>query len=121
GELSRLMLAVKSLISSNNLLPTIVFDEIDTGISGDIAGKVGNILRVISRNMQVIAITHLPQIAALSDEHFKVLKVTDAISTWSVINRLSKEQQIDELALMISGDQKSLGAREAAMELLNVK
>lgn len=121
GELSRLMLAVKSLISTNNLLPTIVFDEIDTGISGDIAGKVGKILREISGNMQVIAITHLPQIAALSDEHYKVTKVTDKTSTWSVINKLNKDQQIDELALMISGDHKAQGARDAAMELLKVK
>lgn len=120
GELSRLMLAVKSLISSNNLLPTIVFDEIDTGISGDIAGKVGTILRKISENMQVITITHLPQIAALSQEHFKVLKLSDTGSTWSVISKLNKDEQIDELALMISGNHKSQGAREAAMELLNI-
>lgn len=120
GELSRLMLAVKSLISTNNLLPTIVFDEIDTGISGDIAGKVGTILRKISENMQVITITHLPQIAALSQEHFKVLKLSDTGSTWSVISKLNKDEQIDELALMISGNHKSQGAREAAMELLNI-
>lgn len=118
GELSRLMLAVKSLISTNNLLPTIVFDEIDTGISGDIAGKVGNILRDISRNMQVIAITHLPQIAALSTEHFKVHKLTDEQSTYSIISKLNKEEQINELALMISGNSKSPAAREAAVELL---
>ncbi len=118
GELSRLMLAVKSLISTNSLLPTIVFDEIDTGISGDIAGKVGNILRKISKNIQIIAITHLPQIAALSDEHFKVLKKSDNVSTWSVINKLNKDEQIDELALMIGGDEKLQGAREAAHELI---
>lgn len=121
GELSRLMLAVKSLISTNNLLPTIVFDEIDTGISGDIAGKVGAILRSISKNMQVIAITHLPQIAALSEEHFKVQKISDANTTWSVINKLNKDEQIDELALMISGNHKAQGAREAAIELIKVK
>ncbi|HLN53328.1 MAG TPA: DNA repair protein RecN [Lentimicrobium sp.] len=118
GELSRLMLAVKSLISTNNLLPTIVFDEIDTGISGDIAGKVGGILRKISKNMQVITITHLPQIAALSNEHFKVLKLSDQASTWSVITKLSKEEQVSELAVMIGGDEKLQGAREAAQELL---
>lgn len=118
GELSRLMLAVKSLISTNNLLPTIVFDEIDTGISGDIAGKVGTILRRISEHMQVITITHLPQIAALSQEHFKVHKLSDKNSTWSTIIKLNREEQIDELALMISGNHKSQGAREAALELL---
>lgn len=118
GELSRLMLAVKSLISSNNLLSTIVFDEIDTGVSGEIAGKVGHILRKISENMQVIAITHLPQIAALSDEHFKVYKLTDKESTYSVIHKLNKDEQIAELAMMISGKSDSTAARDAAVELL---
>lgn len=118
GELSRLMLAVKSLISINNLLPTIVFDEIDTGISGEIAGKVGNILKSISSNMQVITITHLPQIAALGDSHYKVFKMTSSDSTWSMINKLNREEQIDELALMISGNNKLQGAREAALELM---
>ncbi len=118
GELSRLMLAVKSLVSTQNLLPTIVFDEIDSGISGDIGGKVGKILRGISNNMQVIAITHLPQIAALSDEHYKVSKITDTENTWSEIRKLNKEEQVDELALMISGDQNSQKAREAALELI---
>jgi DNA repair protein RecN (Recombination protein N) len=121
GELSRLMLAVKSLISTNNLLPTIVFDEIDTGISGEIAGKVGNILRKISKHMQVITITHLPQIAALGNEHFKVYKLTDSTSTWSDITLLNQDEQINELALMISGDNKLQGAREAALELLNLQ
>lgn len=118
GELSRLMLAVKALVSTNNLLPTIVFDEIDTGISGDIAGMVGNILKDISRNMQVIAITHLPQIAAMSNEHFKVVKLTDDASTYSEIRKLNNNEQIDELALMISGKSTSPAARQAAAELL---
>lgn len=118
GELSRLMLAVKSLVSTHNFMPTIVFDEIDNGISGDIAGKVGKILRGMSKNMQVIAITHLPQIAALSDEHYKVSKITDDENTWSEIRKLCKKEQVDELALMISGDQYSQRAREAALELI---
>jgi len=70
--------------------------------------------------MQVITITHLPQIAAYGDEHFKVFKLTDTGSTWSVIKKLSVDEQVDELALMISGNHKSQGAREAAMELLNI-
>lgn len=119
GELSRIMLAVKSLISVNNLLPTIVFDEIDTGISGDIAGKVGNILRRISANMQVIAITHLPQIAALAADHYKVRKETDETRTWTEISKLQQDERIDELTLMISGDNQSQGARNAAIELIN--
>lgn len=120
GELSRLMLAVKSLISLNNLLPTIVFDEIDTGISGDIAVKVGKILRTISAGMQVIAITHLPQIAALSEDHYKVYKESDENKTWTKLRKLKEDEKIDELALMISGSQNSTGARRAAIELLNI-
>lgn len=123
GELSRLMLAVKSLISSRKLLPTILFDEIDTGISGDTATRVGNILKKISDTMQVIAITHLPQIAGKSNEHFKVYKYTDAERTYSAIEKLNPEQRIAEIALMISGDPVSSAARKTAEELLqnNIK
>lgn len=118
GELSRLMLAVKSLISSSNLLPTIIFDEIDSGISGDIASKVGMILQKMAHKMQVIAISHLPQLAGKSMEHFKVLKHTDESSTWSDIIKLDEQQRIDELALMISGNATLESARETARELL---
>jgi len=118
GELSRLMLAVKSLISSRSLLPTIIFDEIDTGISGETASRVGNILQKIAKNMQVIAITHLPQIASRSNQHFKVFKYTDETRTYSAIEKLSNDQRITELALMISGDSDSQAARQAAVELL---
>ncbi len=118
GELSRLMLAVKSLISSASLLPTIIFDEIDTGISGETATKVGAILTRIASRMQVIAITHLPQIAGRSDQHFKVFKFDDGSRTYSAIEQLNPEQRIAELALMISGDSDSPAARNAAKELL---
>ncbi|MHC1774189.1 MAG: DNA repair protein RecN [Lentimicrobium sp.] len=118
GELSRLMLAVKSLISSASLLPTIIFDEIDTGISGETANRVGNILQKIALNMQVIAITHLPQIAGKSNQHFKVFKFTDDKRTYSDIEQLNGEQRITELALMISGDPDSAAARSTAKEIL---
>jgi DNA repair protein RecN (Recombination protein N) len=118
GELSRLMLAVKSLISSASLLPTIIFDEIDTGISGETATRVGNILKKIATNMQVIAITHLPQIAGKSNQHFKVFKFTDDVRTYSDIEQLNDEQRIAELASMISGDPTSKAARHAAAEML---
>jgi DNA repair protein RecN (Recombination protein N) len=118
GELSRLMLAVKSLISSASLLPTIIFDEIDTGISGETATRVGNILKKIATNMQVIAITHLPQIAGKSNQHFKVFKFTDDVRTYSDIEQLNDEQRIAELASMISGDPTSKAARHAATEML---
>lgn len=118
GELSRLMLAVKSLISGAALLPTIIFDEIDTGISGETATKVGTILTWIASRMQVIAITHLPQIAGRSDQHFKVFKFEDGLRTWSAIEQLNPDQRIAELANMISGDADSPAARNAAKELL---
>ncbi|KAF0198635.1 MAG: DNA repair protein RecN (Recombination protein N) [Bacteroidetes bacterium] len=118
GELSRLMLAVKSLISSASLLPTIIFDEIDTGISGETATRVGSILKKIASNMQVIAITHLPQIAGKGNRHFKVFKFTDETRTYSAIEQLDDEQRITELALMISGDPDSKAARHAAAEML---
>jgi DNA repair protein RecN (Recombination protein N) len=118
GELSRLMLAVKSMISSGSLLPTIIFDEIDSGISGDVASKVGNILNKMSEKMQVIVITHLPQIAGRSSEHFKVYKYTEKDKTYSSIEKLNESERIDELALMISGNPALEAARETARELL---
>lgn len=118
GELSRLMLAIKSLISTSNLLPTIIFDEIDIGISGDTAGKVGDILQNMSQQMQVIAITHLPQIAGKSKEHFQVFKSYHDGKTSSSIKRLNTEERIGEIALMISGNANLEAARETAKALL---
>ncbi|MBW6491584.1 MAG: DNA repair protein RecN [Lentimicrobium sp.] len=118
GELSRLMLAVKSMISTSSLLPTIIFDEIDSGISGDIASRVGNILKKISEKMQVIVITHLPQIAGRSSEHFRVFKYTQDNKTYSSINLLNEDERITELALMLSGNAELKAARETAKELL---
>lgn len=118
GELSRLMLAIKSLISTSNLLPTIIFDEIDIGISGDIAGKVGHILKKMSQQMQVIVITHLPQIAGMSGEHFQVYKIQEAGKTYSSIKKLNDEERVDEIATMISGDADMRAARETAKALL---
>ncbi len=118
GELSRLMLAVKSMISTGSLLPTIIFDEIDSGISGDIASRVGNILNKMSEKMQVIVITHLPQIAGRSSEHFKVFKFIEEEKTYSSIEKLNETERVDELALMISGNSALEAARETARELL---
>ena len=118
GELSRLMLSVKSIISSSSLLPTIIFDEIDSGISGDVASKVGNILNKMADHMQVIVITHLPQIAGRSKEHFRVYKYVEDDKTYSSIEQLNDTDRIGELALMISGDAELGVARETAKELL---
>ncbi len=118
GELSRLMLSIKSLIAVHTALPTIIFDEIDTGISGEIALKVGNIMERLSKNMQVIAITHLPQIASKGDTHFRVYKNEKDEITNTNITKLDEEERILELAKMLSGDHPSQSAIQNARELL---
>lgn len=119
GELSRLMLSIKSLISKRNLLPTIIFDEIDSGVSGKVAGKVGTILSKMSKNMQVIVITHLPQIAGKGLTHYVVTKDTEGDFTKSIIKKIEKDKRIAEIAKMLSGTDKSKSALETAKELLN--
>jgi DNA repair protein RecN (Recombination protein N) len=121
GELSRLMLALKSLVLNRSLLPTILFDEIDSGVSGDIAGKVGTIMRNMSAQIQVIAITHLPQIAGKADSHLLAYKQDGGISTISSLRALSSEDRIDEIARMLSDEIITDSARITARELLNYK
>ena len=118
GELSRLMLSVKSLISQKNLLPTIIFDEIDIGVSGEIAGKVGAILKKMAKNMQVIAITHLPQIAGMGEIHYLVYKVIEDEMTKSRMKKLNREERINEIAKMLSSDKVTASASKTAIELL---
>lgn len=119
GELSRLMLAIKSILSRCKKLPTIIFDEIDTGVSGAIATKMADIMSLMSKEMQVMAITHLPQIAAAGDDHLIVKKVTDENMTYSTIQRLDKVARLEEIAQMLSGGTISNAARENARALLN--
>ncbi len=118
GELSRLVLALKSLLSKNRNLPTIIFDEIDTGVSGDIAAKVGELMKQMSVDIQVIAITHLPQVAAKADWHYKVYKKEVNGVTLSHIRFLEREERLKELSIMISGDSSSLRALKMAEELM---
>ncbi len=118
GELSRLMLAVKSMHTSRSLLPTIIFDEIDTGVSGDIAGAVGRIMCRMAERMQVVAITHLPQIAAKAGQHMKVFKVTDDKRTVSCIKELSADERVTEVAVMLSSDPPTKAALQTAKELM---
>ncbi len=117
GELSRMMLAMKSIISSNTLLPTVVFDEIDTGISGEIAGKAAQIMAKMAENHQLIVITHLPQVAAKGKNHLFVYKEITNEQTFSNLRRLEHEERIDEIAKMISGNKVGDAARTAAKEL----
>ena len=119
GEMSRVMLALKSLITDSKSLPTIIFDEIDSGISGEVAIKMGGILKSISTKMQVINITHLPQIAAKGDHHFQVYKFDQEDATFTSIRKLEADERIDELAQMLSGDRTSETARGTARELLD--
>jgi DNA repair protein RecN (Recombination protein N) len=120
GEISRLMLVIKSLVIASANLPTIIFDEIDTGISGEVAKKMGEILQKIGGNMQVIAITHLPQIAAKGKTHYKVFKDESGISTKTNILQLTDAERIMEIAEMISGKNPSGTAIKSAKELLDL-
>jgi DNA repair protein RecN (Recombination protein N) len=118
GELSRLMLSVKSLIAKHTALPTIVFDEIDTGISGEVAFKVGGIMEKLSKNLQVIAITHLPQIASKGDAHYWVYKDEQQEISRTNIKKLSTTERELEIAKMLSGEHPGEFAFQNARELL---
>lgn len=119
GEMSRIMLAVKSVLSQYSKLPTIIFDEIDTGVSGEIAHKMGQIMQEMSKSMQVMAITHLPQIASKGKRQFKVFKTTKENQTHTEIVLLSQEERVTEIAQMLSGSAVSESAIIHARELLN--
>ena len=119
GEMSRIMLAVKSILAHYSKLPTIIFDEIDTGVSGEIAIKMGEIMKEMSATMQVFAITHLPQIAAKGDTHYKVVKRSQGTTTISELVLLSPEERITQIAEMLSGKEVTASALEHAKALLN--
>lgn len=118
GELSRLMLALKSIVVKASLLPTIIFDEIDTGISGDISMRVGHILAQMSKSMQVIAISHMPQIAARASQHLKVYKRIEEDSTVSHIRQLNDQERVNEIAMMLSSENPTESALKTARELM---
>lgn len=120
GELSRMMLAIKSVITESTLLPTVVFDEIDTGISGEIAGKVAKTMTDLSQSHQLIAITHLPQIAAKASLHYHVYKEIADNQTYTNIKRLSTEDRIEELAKMMSDETVTGAARDTAKTLMGI-
>lgn len=119
GEISRLMLSIKSIIAKRMELPAIIFDEVDTGVSGDVANRMGVMMEEIGRSLQVIAITHLPQVAAMGRAHYKVYKQDDEDATHTRISPLAETDRIGELALMLSGDPEDKAAREAAKTLLS--
>ena len=117
GELSRIMLAIKTVLADSDDIPTLIFDEIDTGISGRTAQKVAEKLAVISRNHQVICITHLPQIASMADCHFEIKKSTDGSSTKTRITRLKEDDVVTELARLLGGAQITDAVIQNAREM----
>ncbi|HEY9169503.1 MAG TPA: DNA repair protein RecN [Lutibacter sp.] len=119
GELSRIMLSVKAILSEYLKLPTIIFDEIDTGVSGDVSQKMAEIMQQMSVNMQVITITHLPQIAAKGKQHYKVYKQDIENNIVTKLKELNKDERIDEIAEMLGGKEISSTAIEHAKQLLN--
>ncbi len=119
GEISRVMLAIKSLVALKKALPTIIFDEIDTGISGEVAIKMGDIIKALSSNVQILNITHLPQIAGKGNHHYKVYKLDNNNSTYTSIKKLSEQERIEELALMLGGSNPTKATIQAARELLD--
>ena len=119
GEMSRIMLAVKAILAQYSKLPTLIFDEIDTGVSGEIAIRMGEIMKEMSQTMQIFAITHLPQIAAKGNAHFKVFKSTVGEDTQSELQLLNEEDRVIEIAQMLSGAVVSDSALNHAKSLLN--
>ena len=119
GEMSRIMLAIKAILANYSKLPTIIFDEIDTGVSGEIAIKMGEIMKDMSATMQVFAITHLPQIAAKGNSHYKVSKRNFGDTTISELNLLTQEERIQQIAEMLSGKDITESALQHAKALLN--
>ncbi len=119
GEISRLMLAVKSIVGKKMNLPSIIFDEIDTGVSGEVASKMGELMQSLSERIQVITITHLPQVAAKGKSHYKVYKQDDELATNTHIRRLTSEERVEELALMLSGSADNQAALAAARSLFD--
>ncbi len=119
GEMSRIMLAIKAVLAQYSNLPTIIFDEIDTGVSGEIADKMGVIMKQMSKYMQLFSITHLPQVASKGDVHYKVFKNQNLEITESKIEKLSDDKRLEEIAKMLSGDKITQAAIDQAKALLD--
>jgi len=120
GELSRLMFCVKYILAHKTALPTIIFDEIDTGVSGEVAMKMGRMMSAMAKNHQVVTITHLPQIAAMAKSHYFVYKAEEAGRAVSKVRLLSEKERVDEIAMMIGGDKPSDAAYYSAKELIQI-
>jgi DNA repair protein RecN (Recombination protein N) len=119
GELSRLMLSIKSVVSQYNYIPTLIFDEIDSGVSGEVAAKIGTIMQGMGTSLQLIAITHLPQVASKAAQHFFIYKDNQGQRTQSHIKLLKTEERTTEIAKMLSNDKVTPEALKAAEVLLH--
>ncbi len=119
GELSRIMLAIKTILAEKGMLPTLIFDEIDTGVSGEVANKIGEIMKQMGRKMQLMSITHLPQVASKGSFHIKVYKEDRGEVTNTFIKTLNHEERLVEIAKMLSGNNPTNAALDNAKELLN--
>lgn len=120
GEISRIMLAIKTIIFSYNMIDTIIFDEVDTGVSGKVASAIGDKMKKLAKNKQVICITHLPQVASLADYHYQIEKSSSDDSTVTSMKLLSENDRVEEIAKMLSGEKITKEAIENAKQLLNV-
>jgi DNA repair protein RecN (Recombination protein N) len=120
GEVSRLMLCIKALVSDRKEMPTLIFDEIDTGVSGEIAEKVGGIMKRLSAERQVMSITHLPQVASMGKDHFSVYKEDTEDASYTRIRKLNEEERVVEIARMLSGESVTDAALSNARVLLRV-
>ena len=118
GELSRLMLSIKSVVSGYNYIPTLIFDEIDTGVSGEVAAKIGSIMSQMGQSLQLLSITHLPQVASKAAHHYFIFKDNDGEKTKSNIKVLGQEERIKEIAKMLSNDKITPEAMKAAEVIL---
>jgi DNA repair protein RecN (Recombination protein N) len=118
GELSRMSLAIQVIASDGSAIPTMVFDEVDSGVGGGIAEMVGRRLQELGANRQVLCVTHLPQVASLADQHFRISKVTDGKSTRTRVTPLAQEERAEELARMLGGVEITRKTLEHAAEML---
>lgn len=119
GEISRLMLAMKTTVADTMKLPTMIFDEIDTGVSGEVAHRMGQLMSDLAKKHQVIVITHSPQVAAKADKHFHIYKEENKKRTFTKMKELDSESRITEIAKMLSGEQPTKSALSNAKELIS--
>ena len=120
GELSRMSLAIQVIASDGSRIPTMVFDEVDSGVGGGVAEMVGKRLHELGQSRQVFCVTHLPQVASLGDNHFRIMKVSDGKSTRTGITLLNADERVEEIARMLGGVEITQRTRDHAAEMLSV-